>query len=72
LWQTRQAVINVLYGYATTGAIDDLMSRLATIGDGTGTLSGYKYLGANQIVEEDYCEAGVRLSYLGFKREKTL
>ena len=55
---------DVEYGYGTTGAIDDIMSRLETISDGTGTLSSYKYLGANQIVEEDYVEASVKLTYL--------
>ena len=32
------------YGYGTAGAIDDIMSRLATIGDGTDTYASYKYL----------------------------
>ena len=44
----------VHYDYGTTGAIDDIMSRLATIGDGTNTQAAYKYLGAGTIVEEDY------------------
>ena len=33
------------------GAIDDIMSRLATIGDGTDTYAAYKYLGAGRIVD---------------------
>jgi hypothetical protein len=40
------------------------MPRLETISDSTGTLSSYKYLGADQIVEEDYVEASVKLTYL--------
>ena len=32
------------YGYGTAGAIDDIMSRLATIGDGNDTYASYKYL----------------------------
>ena len=47
----------------TTGAIDDIMSRLATIGDGTNTQAAYTYLGAGKIVVEDYVEAGVKLDY---------
>ncbi len=35
---------NLHYGYGTAGAIDDIMSRLATIGDGTNTQASYKYL----------------------------
>jgi RHS repeat-associated protein len=55
---------DVQYGYGTAGAVDDIMSRLETISDGTGTLSSYKYLGAGQIVEEDYDAAGTKLTYL--------
>jgi hypothetical protein len=53
----------VHYDYGTTGATDDIMSRLATIGDGTNTEAAYSYLGAGKIVAEDYVEAGVRLDY---------
>ncbi len=53
----------VQYGYGTAGAIDDIMSRLATIGDGTNTHASYKYLGAERIVAEDYEDIAVRLDY---------
>ena len=53
----------VQYGYGTTQAIDDIMSRLATIGDGTDTHAAYQYLGAGRIVAEDYAEAEVKLDY---------
>jgi RHS repeat-associated protein len=53
----------VQYGYGTTGAIDDIMSRLATIGDGTNTYAAYKYLGAGRIVTEDYEEIEVKLDH---------
>jgi RHS repeat-associated protein len=53
----------VHYGYGTTQAIDDVMSRLATIGDGAKTHASYKYLGAGRIVEEDYEDIEVRLDY---------
>ncbi|NLF07517.1 MAG: RHS repeat-associated core domain-containing protein, partial [Pirellulaceae bacterium] len=51
------------YGYGTTGAIDDIMSRLSDIGDGTDTYASYKYLGAGTIVEEDYEDIAVKLDY---------
>ena len=53
----------VHYDYGTTGAIDDIMSRLATIGDGTNTQASYKYLGAGRIVVEDYEDIDVKLDY---------
>ncbi len=53
----------VQYGYGTTGAIDDIMSRLATIGDGTDTYAAYKYLGAGTIVTEDYDQIEVKLDH---------
>ena len=40
----------VHYDYGTTAAVDDIMGRLATIGDGTNTYASYKYLGARGIV----------------------
>ena len=54
---------DVQYGYGTTGAIDDVMSRLATIGDQNGTYAAYTYLGAGKIVTEDYVQAQVKLDY---------
>jgi len=39
------------------------MSRLATIADGTNTYAAYKYLGAGQIVVEDYEDIEVKLDY---------
>ena len=53
----------VHYGYGTTQAIDDIMSRLATIGDGANTHASYKYLGADRIIEKDYEDIEVRLDY---------
>ncbi|MCX7428827.1 MAG: autotransporter-associated beta strand repeat-containing protein [Planctomycetia bacterium] len=51
----------VHYDYGATGAIDDIMSRLATIGDGSTVLASYKYLGAGRIVVEDYENIDVKL-----------
>lgn len=53
----------VHYGYGTAGAVDDIMSRLATIGDGASPQAAYSYLGADKIVTEDYVEAQVKLDY---------
>jgi hypothetical protein len=49
-------------GYGEAQAIDDIMSRLETIGDGTNTNAAYKYLGAGDIVAEDFVQAGVKLN----------
>jgi len=53
----------VQYGYGTTQAVDDIMSRLATIGDGANTYAAYKYLGAGRIVTEDYEDIEVSLDH---------
>ena len=56
---------DVQYGYGTTGAVDDIMSRLADHRRQHGVrCAAYKYLGARQIVEENYDEASVKLTYL--------
>lgn len=54
---------DIHYGYGSTGAIDDIMSRLATIGDGTNNYAAYKYLGAGRIVGEDYEDVEVKHDY---------
>jgi RHS repeat-associated protein len=53
----------VQYGYGAAQATDDIMSRLATIGDGTDTYASYQYLGAGRIVVEDYEDIEVKLDY---------
>ena len=53
----------VHYDYGTTAAIDDIMGRLATIGDGSGSYASYKYLGVGRIVVEDYENIDVKLDY---------
>ena len=55
----------VNYDYGTTGAIDDIMSRLSAIedDDGSTVLASYKYLGAGRIVTEDYEDVPVKLDY---------
>ena len=56
-------VITLATKHGTAGAIDDIMSRLATIGDGTDTYASYKYLGAGRVVVEDYEDIEVKLDY---------
>ncbi len=54
---------DVQYGYGTTGAIDDIMSRLESIGDNSGTFATFNYLGAGTIAVEDFVQAQVKLDY---------
>ncbi len=54
---------DVQYGYGTTGAVDDLMSRLAEITDSTGVDVAFEYLGLSKIVVEDNLAAHVTLDY---------
>ena len=55
------------YDYGTADAIDDIMSRLASIkdDDDSTVLASYRYLGAGRIVTEDYEEIQVNLDYAG-------
>ena len=57
----------VNYNYGTEDAIDDIMSRLASIedDDDSTVLASYEYLGAGRIVTEDYEEIQVNLDYAG-------
>ena len=54
------------YNYDTgpQAAIDEVMSRLSSISEDSDTLAAYRYLGAGTIVEEDYQDIDVKLSYL--------
>jgi RHS repeat-associated protein len=54
---------DVVYGYGDSGSTDDVLSRVESIGDGTVNYAVYKYLGANQIVSEDYQQPQVELDY---------
>ena len=42
-------------GTATPGTVDNIMSRLATISDSTGTLAAYTYLGAGTDRQRGLC-----------------
>lgn len=54
---------HVVYDYGATGSIDDMLSRVKSIGDGSSAYSTYDYLGADMIVSEDYEEAEVKLDH---------
>ncbi len=53
------------YGNAATlpGMVDEVMSRLATISDSSGTLAAFTYLGAGTVASESYPQPGVSLDY---------
>jgi YD repeat-containing protein len=50
------------YNYAT--GLDNNISRLTSLSDGTGTLESYKYLGLDTIVEMDHPETDIDLTYI--------
>ena len=55
------------YSYTTgTGAtgLDDRISRLSAIKEGTTTLEGYSYLGLGTVVERTHPEPNVNLTYI--------
>ena len=53
---------DVTYNYGTSG-IDDVMSQLVSISDGGTTISSYGYLGAGDIISENYATPQVKLDY---------
>jgi len=54
---------DVVYGYGSSGSTDDILSRIATIGDGTNVHAAYEYLGTDTIVSEDFEQPEVKLDY---------
>ena len=50
-------------GYGETHEMSDVLSRIEKLAD-TQDLVGYTYLGARQVVEVEYPEPGVKLTYL--------
>jgi YD repeat-containing protein len=55
------------YEYGAAGSVDDRLSRVAVISDGTGPnaphLADYAYLGASTIVRETFPQPAVRLNH---------
>jgi RHS repeat-associated protein len=53
------------YNYGTTGSLNDVISRLDHLSQGTVTLESYKYLGLATVIERDHPQDGVNLTYIG-------
>src|SRR5256886_869152 len=53
------------YDFGTAGGINDILSRLEAIKEGTTTYAGYAYLGANRGIKASYAtQPGVDLTYI--------
>jgi RHS repeat-associated protein len=50
--------------YNYSSGLNNTISRLSSISDGTGTLESYRYLGLDTVVERDHSEDGVNLTYI--------
>jgi RHS repeat-associated protein len=50
--------------YGTTGGLNDTISRLSAVLDGSTTLESYKYLGLGTVVERDHPTPLVNLTYI--------
>jgi RHS repeat-associated protein len=50
--------------YGTTGSLDDRISRLTSLSDGSGTLESYTYLGLGDVVQRSYPQPQVNLTYI--------
>lgn len=55
----------VNYDYGTASGLNDKLSRVEAIKDGSTTITSYKYLGTRSFVGVDYTVPGVSLSYDG-------
>jgi RHS repeat-associated protein len=56
-------VVNDTYG--PSGGLNDRISRLDALTDGTGTLEAYSYLGLGTVVTRSHPQPGVDLTYVG-------
>ena len=52
------------YNYGTTGGLNDVISRLASLSDTSGTLESYDYLGLSTVVRRAHLQPGVDLTYI--------
>ncbi len=50
--------------FHSAGEVDNRISRLSSLADGSGTLERYEYLGLGTVVERRHPDTGVRLSYV--------
>jgi YD repeat-containing protein len=51
-------------GYGASGGLNDRISRLVSLTDGSNTLESYSYLGLGTVVERNHPQSGVNLSYV--------
>jgi YD repeat-containing protein len=54
----------VTYDYGTSGSVNDKISRINAIKDGTTTLEQYSYLGLSTVVERDRPQPQTKLTFI--------
>src|SRR5579862_9936808 len=52
------------YNYGDSGSLDDVISRLSSLVDGSTTVEGYAYLGLSTVVIRSHPEDGIDLTYV--------
>jgi len=52
------------YNYGTAGGLNDVISRLSSLSDTSGTLESYDYLGLSTVVRRAHSQPGVDLTYI--------
>jgi len=52
------------YNYGAAGGLNDVISRLASLSDTSGTLESYDYLGLSTVVRRAHSQPGVDLTYI--------
>jgi RHS repeat-associated protein len=52
------------FNYGTAGGLNDVISRLASLSDTSGTLESYDYLGLSTVVRRAHSQPGVDLTYI--------
>jgi RHS repeat-associated protein len=55
---------NKVLTYNYTSSLNDSISRLSSLSDGTGTLESYDYLGLGTVVRRAHSQPGVDLTYI--------
>ncbi len=57
--------LSLTYDYGSSGSIDDRVSRVRAIKEGSTDRVVYSYLGLDQRVEIEYDQPGVEMSWVG-------
>src|SRR5258707_15155591 len=52
------------YNYGTAGGLNDVISRLASLSDTSGTLESFDYLGLRMVVRRAHSQPSVDLTYI--------